>query len=78
MPMTPERLFEEAMALDPREREQLADRIWRSLDDATRADVDAAWLDEIRRRIAAADRGEIDSIPASEAFAEARAQLNKS
>jgi hypothetical protein len=36
------------------------------------ADVEAAWSEEIERRVAAFDRGEIDTYPAEDVFADAR------
>lgn len=58
-------IFEAALKLEPGERERLAEALWQSIDD--QGDVDAAWAEEIKQRIAAADAGEIDSTPWDEA-----------
>jgi len=65
MPMTKEQLLAEAKALDPREREALVEEIWLTLDDA-RTSVEAAWIEECKRRIAAVDRGEMPTTPGNQ------------
>jgi putative addiction module component (TIGR02574 family) len=54
-------IFEAALKLEPSERERLAEALWKSIGE--QGDVDAAWAEKIKQRIAAADAGEIDSIP---------------
>ena len=56
-----------------RRRARLAERLLASLDDDP--DVDAAWRDEVRWRLAAYRAGELDSVPADEALTEARGRL---
>jgi putative addiction module component (TIGR02574 family) len=58
-------IFEAALKLDAGERERLAEALWQSIED--QGDVDAAWAEEIKQRIAAADAGQIDSTPWDEA-----------
>jgi len=48
--MTKKELLAEALLLDPEQRALLADEIRFSLSGTTRQEVDAAWLDEARRR----------------------------
>jgi hypothetical protein len=48
--MTKEQLLAEAMVLDPEQRGALAEELWLSLDGASRQEIDAAWLDEARKR----------------------------
>jgi hypothetical protein len=43
MLMTKDQILAEAMALDPREREEIADALWTSLTSYERAEIDAAW-----------------------------------
>lgn len=50
MSMSKEQIFTEAMALNPKDREALAEELLMSVDDADRAAIDAAWLAEARRR----------------------------
>ena len=54
-------IFEAALKLEPSERERLAEALWQSIEG--QGDVDPAWAEEIKERIAAADAGEIDSTP---------------
>lgn len=62
---------EQARALSAEERAKLAESMLESLH-APVSEVEAAWVEEIERRVAAFDRGEIPSYPAEDVFAEAR------
>ena len=62
-------IFEAALKLEPGERERLAEALWQSIEE--QGDIEAAWVDEVKQRIAAADAGEIDST----AWDEARDEL---
>ena len=68
------RALEAAALLLPREdRAKLAERLLSSLD--SDPEVEAAWDEEIKRRVAAFEAGLYEEIPAEEVFAEARARL---
>jgi putative addiction module component (TIGR02574 family) len=69
-----ERLEAEALELPARERAQLAHRLIASLDEATDdpAEVERAWEEEIRRRLAELEAGTAELIPAEQVFAELR------
>jgi hypothetical protein len=67
MPMNKEQILTEAMALEPTEREALAEALLLSLDDIDREAIDAAWLDEARRRDEAYTRGETIASPLDQA-----------
>lgn len=62
---------EQARALSAEERAKLAESMLESLHTPV-SDVEAAWEEEIERRVAAFDRGEIPSYSAEDVFAEAR------
>ncbi len=62
---------EQARALSAEERAKLAESLLESLHLPV-SEVEAAWAEEIERRVAAFDRGEIPSYPAEDVFAEAR------
>lgn len=62
---------EQARSLSAEERAKLAESMLESLH-APVSEVEAAWSEEIDRRVAAFDRGEIPSYPAEDVFAEAR------
>lgn len=65
------RIEEQARALSVEERAKLAESMLESLHTPI-AEVEAAWAEEIERRVAAFDRGEIPSYSAEDVFAEAR------
>lgn len=62
---------EQARGLSAEERAELAESMLESLH-APVSEVEAAWAEEIERRVAAFDRGEMPSHPAEDVFAEAR------
>lgn len=64
-------LAAKARALPPAERVRLAEEILATVQE-TGPDVEAAWDDEIRRRIAEIDAGTAKLIPAEEVFAQVR------
>lgn len=66
-----EQIEEQARGLSAEERARLAESMLESLH-APVSEVEAAWTEEIERRVTAFDRGEIPSYPAEDVFAEAR------
>lgn len=62
---------EQARNLSAEERAKLAETMLESLHSPI-SEIEAAWAEEIERRVAAFDRGEIPSYPAEDVFAEAR------
>lgn len=62
---------EQARTLSAEDRAKLAESMLESLC-APISEVEDAWAREIERRVAAFDRGEIQSYPAEDVFAEAR------
>lgn len=73
MPSSLHALEAAALLLPPGQRAKLVERLITSLD--RDPEVEAAWDEEIKRRIAELDAGRIESSPAEEVFAEARARL---
>src|SRR5919106_4191587 len=63
---------QQARMLSAHERAQLAEILLESLHEAPLSEIDAAWRHEIEERVAAYDRGEIQTYAAEEVFAEAR------
>ena len=70
--MTLKELEDQARALTPEERASLAEALLESLRDVSVAEIEAAWDREIESRVAAYDRGELETISAEDVFAEAR------
>jgi putative addiction module component (TIGR02574 family) len=66
-------LAERGKALTPEDRSRLVDILLESLNEAPLAEVEAAWDEEVKNRLAAYDRGEIQAIDGEEVLAKARA-----
>lgn len=69
-------LAEQGKALAPEDRSRLVDMLLESLHESPLADVEAAWDEEVERRLAAYDRGEIEAVEGEEVLAKAR-QLSR-
>ena len=72
-----EKIREEIRALSTSEKEELLCSLWEELDGPPDPDVEAAWLEEVRRRDLELDRGEVESIPAEEVFKRLRLMPKK-
>lgn len=62
---------EQALSLNPEKRAKLAEVMLESLSEPL-AEIEEAWAQEIKQRVAAYDRGDIPSYPAEGVFAEAK------
>jgi len=69
-------LFREASQLAERERAELAALLLESLEGEPDEDVEAAWAEEIERRVRQIDSGEVETIPWEQVRAELYARLN--
>ena len=65
-------LVERAKSLDPEDRVRLVELLLDSLHDESPGEFEAAWEQEIRRRVEAFERGEVETFSAEDVFAEAR------
>lgn len=65
-------LAEQARSLSPEQRSRLVELLLESLHEPPLSQVEAAWAQEIERRIAAYERGEVETFAAEDVFAEAR------
>ena len=65
-------LEQQACSLLPEERAHLAEVLLESLHDSSLSEIETEWEREIEKRVSAFDRGELQTYPAEEAFAEAR------
>ena len=64
-------LEQQACTLLPEERAQLAEVLLESLYDSSLSEIESEWRREIENRVAAFDRGELQTYPAEDVFAEA-------
>jgi len=71
MPDTVAELAAKAAALAPEDRSRLIDLLLVSLHERPLSDVEAAWDEEVERRLSAHDRGEIQSLDGEQVLAEA-------
>ncbi len=73
-------LVDEARKLTPEEQWELLRQLHQVVDDdevadGTSEEIEAAWLEEVERRIDEAERGEGKSYPSEEVVAAARAKI---
>jgi putative addiction module component (TIGR02574 family) len=66
-------LAERGKALAPEDRSRLVDLLLVSLHEDPLGEVEAAWDQEVERRLAAYDRGEVQALDGEEVLAKARA-----
>ncbi len=60
-------LLEQVLRLPEKERSELADKLLENLEPASEEDVEAAWGEEIRRRIEEVESGAVKPVPWDEA-----------
>ncbi len=65
------RVLEDALALSPEERAELADRLISSLDADSQRRIDELWAAEVEARFDEYERGGVEAIPAEQAIADA-------
>jgi len=69
-------LLQSALSLTPSDRADIAASLIQSLDEVVDADADAAWADEIKRRIESIDNGQVSLIPWDQVMREMRQRLD--
>ena len=69
MAATPKELLASAMRLSEQERAELVGMLLETLDPGHDEGVEAAWHEEIERRVAELDSGAVETVPWSEARA---------
>ena len=65
-------IVEQALKLSPTERAEVAEKLIVSLDEVPETDVEQAWQEEIQKRLAQVDRGEVELIDSDTVMAELR------
>jgi putative addiction module component (TIGR02574 family) len=70
-------VFQEAVQLPERDRAALAGLLIETLDPVSEPDVEAAWSEEITRRLAEIDAGTVELIPWEDVRTELFAQPNE-
>lgn len=73
-------VLHEALRLSEEERAEIAGALWESLEpapEASEAEIEAAWRQEVAVRLAALDAGKVETIPWSEVRDQLRARLSE-
>ena len=73
--MTVDELMREALMLSARDRASMAHELLSSLESLSEAEAEQLWVEEALRRSAEIDAGLVETIPADQVIAEARARL---
>lgn len=71
------KIQEEIRTLSAPEKEALLRLLWEELDGPSDPDVEAAWLEEVRRRGQEIDAGQVELVPADQVFRKLEASLKK-
>jgi putative addiction module component (TIGR02574 family) len=71
-----EHVLQTALTLPPGDRAEIAASLIQSLDEKAAAEIDAAWADEIKRRIESIDNGHVQLVPADEVMRSMRGRLH--
>lgn len=71
-----QKLYEEAMKLDPHERAELTGLLIESLEAGFEPGAEEAWVAEVERRVAELDSGVVKTIPWDELRTKLYAKLN--
>jgi putative addiction module component (TIGR02574 family) len=74
MAMTKDQILSEAMSLDPRERDEVAEALWQSI---VPGEVTLEQVTEIRRRMEALDIGQAQPIPGEQVMRELRQRFRR-
>lgn len=69
-------LSQRARELAPEDRARLAEELLASLGSGLEPEIDAAWDEELRKRIAEVENGTAKLVPADEVFARVRRALS--
>jgi putative addiction module component (TIGR02574 family) len=73
--VTVDELMREALRLNATDRASLAHELLNSLESLSEAEIEPLWIEEALRRSAEIDAGIVETIPADEVIAQARARL---
>lgn len=71
--MTNNQFEQELLKLPAAERARLAERLIASLDDE--AEIEAVWMEEVRRRDQELESGEVQALPLEDALTSVRARF---
>jgi hypothetical protein len=68
MPVINKKVFDEALLLPVEARATLAEKLFTSFKSPSRPEIDRLWADEVEKRIAQIDKGEVKPVPGKKFF----------
>jgi putative addiction module component (TIGR02574 family) len=71
------KVFDDALSLPSDARVMLVERLLKSLNLPTQAEIDRLWAEEAERRVSQIDRGDVKLIPGDEVFAKIRQKYRR-
>jgi putative addiction module component (TIGR02574 family) len=71
------KVFDDALSLPSDARVMLVERLLKSLNLPTQAEIDRLWAEEAERRVSQIDRGDVKLIPGDEVFAKIRQKYQR-
>jgi putative addiction module component (TIGR02574 family) len=71
-----EQILQTALRLPVDDRAEIAESLIQSIDEERAAEIEAAWAEEIRRRIEEIDNGQAQMVPWDEVIRSMRERLN--
>jgi putative addiction module component (TIGR02574 family) len=74
MSMTKEQILNEAMALPPSERDEVAEALWQGI---SPGELTPTQITEIQRRLHALDNGDMQTIPGDQVMQELRQRFQR-
>lgn len=74
---TAQKVAKQALALPPKSRARLAERLLESLDAEAQSKLDDLWAEESENRIDAYDRGEVRAVSAATVFRRLKSRRRK-
>lgn len=77
MSASSEQILEQALALSPKDRAEIVDRLLASFQTPPDPGLDGLWAREAEERLDAYDRGELGAVPAEEVFARIERERGK-
>ncbi len=77
MSINADKVFDDALALPSDARVMLVEKLLKSLNLPTQAEIDSLWAEEAERRVSQIDRGEVKLISGEEVFAKIRQKYRR-
>ncbi len=77
MPVVAKKVFDEALSLPADTRVSLVEKLLTSLNLPTQPEIDRLWAEEVEKRIAQIDKGEVKLVPGEKVFLNIRRKYRR-